>query len=61
MQKLTATIVAYQNYSDIQKTIEPIEKYTDKNISKKIYVVDNGVAVSDPDELSSFMDYIQKI
>lgn len=60
MPKLTATIVAYKDYSDIRKTIESIEKYTNKSISKKIYIVDNGVAVSDPDEVRAFIDHIKK-
>ena len=60
MHELTATIVAFNNYSDIRIAIESIEKHTDKNINKKIYIVDNGVAISDPDDINSFVRYIDK-
>lgn len=58
MPELTATIVAYNNYDDIKSALESIEKYTDKKISKKIFIVDNGVAVSDFDDAESFKEFI---
>lgn len=40
-EKISICIVAYHNYDDILSAIESIEKYTDKNLNKKIYIVDN--------------------
>ena len=60
MPELTATIVAYKNYDDIISALESIEKNTDKNIHKKIFIVDNGVAISDSDDINSFVRYIDK-
>ena len=42
MDNISITIVAYHNYADIKEAIHTIEKYTDKNIKKHIYIVDNG-------------------
>lgn len=56
--KLSATIVAYNNYQDIKVAISSMEKWTDKKISKKIYVVDNGVCISNPNDVSSFIEYV---
>lgn len=44
MEKISITIVAYHNYDDIKEAIRTIEKYTDKDIDKHIYIVDNGEA-----------------
>ena len=38
---ISICIVAYHNYDEILDAIESIERYTDKNLSKKIYIVDN--------------------
>ena len=40
--RLSITIVVYRNYDDIQNVIGTIERFTDFNISKRIYIVDNS-------------------
>lgn len=44
--KLSLCIVAYNNYQDIIAAIKSMDKYTSKNLKRKLYIVDNGVAVS---------------
>lgn len=39
--KLSICIVAYHNYNDILRAVESIEKYTDKKLCKRVYIVDN--------------------
>ena len=40
--KLSICIVAYNNYGDVLKAVESIERFTDCAIKKRIYIVDNG-------------------
>ena len=40
--KLSICIVAYHNHKDILNAVDSIEQFTDKEIEKKIYIVDNG-------------------
>lgn len=40
--KLSISIVSYNNYNDIKKLIESIDKYTSPNLKKKIYIIDNA-------------------
>lgn len=56
MAKISATIVAYNNYEDIKKAISTIEKYT--TVEKKIYVVDNGRDISKPEFASDFISFL---
>ena len=58
MPELTATIVAYNNYDEIRSALESIEKCTDKKISKKIFIVDNGATISNSDDVKSFKEFI---
>lgn len=58
--KLSISIVAYHNYNDIKVAIETLEKYTNKNIDKKIYIIDNGVKDTDKNEIENFKRYINK-
>lgn len=60
MPKLTATIVAYNDYGDIKAAVKSLELYTDKNIDKKIYIVDNGVSVSNPNEVEDFLRFLEQ-
>lgn len=39
---LTIAIVTYHNYKDVENAVESINKYTDKNLKKKIYIIDNA-------------------
>ena len=61
MPKLSATIVAYNNYSDIQAALASIEKHTDKSVSKKIYIVDNGASVSNEMERRKFIRFVNQL
>lgn len=55
---LSLTIVAYKNYNDIKMALNSIEKYTDKTIKKKIYIIDNGAKYSLDNEIKEFKNYI---
>lgn len=56
MVELSITIVAYNNYADIKNALKTIEKYT--TVSKKIFIVDNGVNISSKDELLEFKEFL---
>lgn len=56
--KLSVCIVAYDNYKDIETAIKTMEDYTSSKLNKKIYIVDNGVQVSDKDEIEKFNKFI---
>ena len=58
--KLSACIVAYNNYEDIEAAIASMEQYTSQEISKKIYIVDNGVSISSPSDVEDFKEYVEK-
>lgn len=49
MVDLSVAIVAYNDYADIVTAIESCERYTSKDITKKIYIVDNSSSNSDFD------------
>ena len=57
--KLSACIVAYNNYEDIKAAIASMEKFTSPELSKKIYIVDNGVGVSSPSAVEDFKKYVE--
>lgn len=59
--KLSVCIVAYNNYEDIRNAINSMENFTSSNLSKKIYVVDNGSAVSKPWDVENFRLYVDNI
>lgn len=56
--KLSATIVAYNNYRDITEALMSLEKFTDSAIEKKIYIVDNGMTVSSESSIKEFKRFI---
>lgn len=58
--KLSVCIVAYNNYDDIKEAILSMEKYTSKELSKMIYIVDNGVSISDSNDVNSFIQFINE-
>ena len=60
MQNLSLTIVAYNNYEDIKNAITTIEEYTNKSISKTIYIVDNGSCVSKTKNIDDFKLFVKK-
>lgn len=60
MITLTISIVAYHNYDDIKVVIETMERYTDKNILKKIYIIDNGTESIDKEIHKDFINFLSK-
>lgn len=58
--KLSACIVAYNNYEDIKAAIASMEQFTSPELSKKIYIVDNGVAISSPSDVEEFRSWAEK-
>jgi len=56
--KLSVCIVAYNNYEDVKATVTSIEEYTSPKLTKKIYIVDNGAAVSQIEEVEKFKKYV---
>lgn len=58
MDKLSISIVAYNNYMDIIAAINSIEKYTSNKIKKSIYIIDNGAEISLPNDLNMFKKYL---
>lgn len=57
-KSLSISIVVYKEYNDVIECIDSIEKYTNKNISKIIYIVDNTPPNSSG--IESFKQYIKK-
>lgn len=57
--KLSICIVAYNNYEDIKAAISSMNKYTSTELTKKVYIVDNGVAVSNFKEVEGFKKYVK--
>lgn len=41
-EKLSITIVAYRNYSEVEDAVRSIEQYTESSIEKRTYIVDNS-------------------
>ena len=58
--KLSVSIVSYHNYDDILKLLKSIEEYTDKSISKRIYIIDNGSSSTEISTVDRFKDDISK-
>lgn len=58
--KLSACIVAYNNYEDIKAAITSMEQFTSPELAKRIYIVDNGVAISSPSDVEEFKEFIEK-
>ena len=59
--KLSVSIVAYNNYEDIKEALASMEEYTSPELSKKVFIVDNGVDVSSPSSIDEFKGYIERI
>ena len=53
---ISICIVAYNNYDDIQNAIISIERNT--KVTKKIYIVDNGVSISSKESKEEFKKFI---
>lgn len=61
VDKLSISIVAYNNYEDIKKCLNTMEEYTGKKFLKKIYIIDNGVSVSNEQERKDFLIFLNNI
>ena len=57
--RLSTCIVAYNNYKDIKAAIESMEQLTAPELTKKIYIVDNGVAISSISDVNEFKKFVQ--
>lgn len=44
--KLSLTIVVYHNYKEARQALESIENYTNPNLKKQVYIVDNSYPIS---------------
>lgn len=58
--RLSACIVAYNNYEDIKSAISSMEQFTSPKLTKRMYIVDNGVAISSPSKVEEFKRWIEK-
>ena len=57
--RLSVCIVAYNNYEDIKVAITSMEKSTSPELTKKIYIIDNGVAVSKTYAVEDFKNWLK--
>lgn len=60
MKDLSISIVIYKNYDDVKHAIDSIEGKTTNKIDKRIYIIDNGTEVSNPNDITKFKKYISK-
>lgn len=58
--ELSACIVAYNNYEDIKAALTSMEQFTSPELAKRIYIVDNGVAISSPSDVEGFKEFVEK-
>jgi hypothetical protein len=58
--KLSACIVAYNNYGDIKAAIVSMEKYISPELTKIVYIVDNGVTISKTEDAEEFKSFITR-
>ena len=58
--KLSACIVAYNNYEDIKAAITSMEQFTSPELTKRIYIVDNGIAISSPSDVEEVKEFLEK-
>ena len=58
--KISVCIVAYNNYEDIKAAIRSMEQFTSSNLIKKVFIVDNGVAISSPSNVENFKSWLEK-
>lgn len=57
---LTISIVVYKKYDDVLEAIQSIEKYTDKSLRKKIFIIDNSCYVKDFQNRVYFENQLKK-
>jgi len=58
--KLSISIVVYKKYDDVSLAIDSIERFTDKSISKRIYIIDNSRYADDNHYKQSFLQSLSK-
>lgn len=52
-EKVTLSIVSYNNFADVKKAVESIERLTNPSLKKKIYIIDNA----DEQDLYKTLEY----
>lgn len=57
--KISICIVAYHNHKDILNAVESIEIFTNTDISKKIYIVDNDETSTDENKTNNEIETIK--
>lgn len=60
MLDYTLTIVAYRNYQDILKAIASLDSHVSKEITKKLYIVDNSCYDEETPEKKGFLNELNK-
>ena len=60
MDKLSVCIVAYHNYGDIKNALDTMELFTSSEISKTVYIVDNGNTPEYEKENREFQEFLKK-
>ena len=58
--KLSISIVVYKKYDDVLLAIDSIERFTDVNLSKRIYIVDNSHYPEKNHYKQTFLEAIKK-
>jgi len=58
--KISITIVAYRNYSDIIAAVKSIQKFSDPGLDKSVYIVDNSM-LTGSDEQSNFIKELKNL
>jgi GT2 family glycosyltransferase len=57
---LSISIVVYKKYDDVLLAIDSIERFTDKSLSKKLYIVDNSGYADGNHYKSAFLESLSK-
>ena len=57
---LTISIVVYKKYDDVLLAIDSIERFTDKALSKKLFVIDNSCYSDDNHYKKAFLESLSK-
>ena len=57
---ISVSIVIYNDYEVAKDAVHSLEQFTSQQLSKSVYVVDNGADVSLKDEQYSFLKYLKQ-
>lgn len=56
--QLSICIVVYKDYEDVEKAVKTLMAFTSNSLTKKVYIVDNSVALSEDPELRQFKNFL---